>query len=115
MKPIVKLTEKPIQQPKVTSKVPISESSKIHDNNTPIPDYTIPQTSSGNDSSSSSRMVKRKSIQAISREIPRYPDPIYRPHFKLVETPIQEVPRNLSDFDPEINMNFEEICHFKRV
>ena len=53
-------------------------------------------------------MVKRKTIQDISREIPRYPDPIYRPPPKPTEIPIQSVPRNLSDLEPEINMDFEE-------
>ena len=41
-KPIAKLSEKPIEQPKVTSKVPIPESSSICDKIIPIPDYAIP-------------------------------------------------------------------------
>ena len=49
----------------------------MHDKIIPIPDYPIPQTRSGDDSSS--RMVKRKVMQDITREIPKYPDPIYRP------------------------------------
>ena len=57
---------------------------------------------------SSSRMVKRKTIQDISREIPMYPDPIYRPPPKPSEIPLQEVPRNLSDLDTDINMYFKE-------
>ena len=40
--------------------------------------------------------------------IPMYPDPIYRPPPKPTEIPIQEVPRNLSDLDQEINTDFEE-------
>ena len=57
-KPIVKVSEKPIEQPKVTSKIPIPESSSIHDEIIPIPDHAIPQTRSGDDSSF--RMVKIK-------------------------------------------------------
>ena len=41
--PIVKLSEKPAEQPKVTSVVPNPESSRIHDKITSIPDYAIPQ------------------------------------------------------------------------
>ena len=75
-KPIVKLSEKPVEQPKVTSKVQIPEGLPIHDKIIPTPYYAIPQTRSGDDSSS--RMVKRKTTPYISWEIPRYPDPIYR-------------------------------------
>ena len=49
----------------------------MHDKIIPIPDYAIPQTRSGDNSSS--KLVKRKIIQDISREISMYPDPIYRP------------------------------------
>ena len=63
--------------------------------------------------SSGSRKVKRKTIQDISREIPMYPDPIYRPPPKPAEIPIPEVPRNLLDFDPEISMDFEENSPFQ--
>ena len=50
-KPTVKLTEKPIphtqnmEHPKITLKVPIPESSSIHDKIIPKPDYAIPPTS----------------------------------------------------------------------
>ena len=40
--------------------------------------------------------------------MPMYPDPINRPPHKLTEIAMQEVPRCLSDFDPEINTDFEE-------
>ena len=72
-KPIVELTEKQIphieniEQPKLTLKVPIPESSRIHDKITYISDLAIPQTKSRDDSKF--RMVKRKIIQDISREI----------------------------------------------
>ena len=60
-KPIVKLTEKSIEQPNINANIPIPESSRMHDKITPTPDIVIPQTRSGNDSSS--RKVKRKTIQ----------------------------------------------------
>ena len=42
-----------------------------------------------------------------------HPDPIYRSHPKPTEIPTQEVPGNLSDFDPEINTDFKENSHFQ--
>ena len=110
-KPIVKLTEKPIEQPNVISKVPTPESSRIHDKIIPIPDYTIPQTRSDDDSSS--RMVKRKTRQDISREILMYPYPTYRPTPKPVEVPIPDIPGSISDFDQEIYTDFEENSPFQ--
>ena len=89
-RPIIQFKEKPISQqpqtlaqPKITSKVPVPESSRIHDKIIPVPDYVIPQTRSGDDSKS--RMVKRKTIQDISGGIPTYPDIIYRPPPKPTE------------------------------
>ena len=64
-KPITQLKQKPISQqpenlvqPKITLKVPVPEISQIHDKIIPVPDYIIPQTRSGDDSSS--RMVEGK-------------------------------------------------------
>ena len=91
-KPIVKSLVKPIEQLKVISKVPVPESSRMHDKIIPIPDYAIPYASSGDDLSS--RMVKRKSIQDVSREIPIHPDPTYRPPPKPIKLPISKVPRS---------------------
>ena len=105
-RPIVKLTEKPIEQPKVTLKVLIPESSRMHDKIIAIPDYTIPQTRSGDD------LDSRKTIQDISRESLWYLDKIYRPP-KPPEIPIKEIPRKLSDLDPEINTGFEENSPFQ--
>ena len=53
-------------------------------------------------------MVERKTIQDISREIPIYHDPVYRPPHKPVKTPLPEIPGCLSEIDPELNMDFEE-------
>ena len=110
-RPVVKEMEKTWEQPKVISKVPIPEISTICDKI--IPDYAIPHLSSGDNSSS--KMVKSKTIQDVSRKIPTYPDLVYRPLPKPVKLPISEVPRSISDFDPEINMDFKTIHHFKRV
>ena len=52
-------------------------------------------------------------MQDISRELPKYPDPIYRPPPKPTEIPIQDVPRNLSVLYPEINMDFRENSPFQ--
>ena len=106
-KPFVKLTEKTIphiqnmEQPKVAVKVPIPERSSKHGKIILTPDYTIPQTSSRDDLVS--RMIKRKTIQDLNREIPIYPDLIYRSSPKPTEIPLQEVPRNLSYLYMDIN------------
>ena len=57
---------------------------------------------------SPSRIVQRKTIHDISREIPTYQDPIYRPPPKPIEIPLQEIPRKITDSDMEIKMDFEE-------
>ena len=53
-------------------------------------------------------MVKRGIIQDVSRLIPIYPDPTYRPSPKPAKLSIPEVPRSLFDSDPEINTNFKK-------
>ena len=67
--PIVQLKEKTISQqpqnvvqPKMTVKVPVPDSSRIH-KFIPVPDYIIPQARSRDDTSS--RMIKRKTIQIL--------------------------------------------------
>ena len=42
-----------------------------------------------------------------------YPDPIYRSPPKPTETPIPDIPRNLSDFDQEIKTDFRENSPFQ--
>ena len=44
----------------------------------------------------------------MNRESPIYPNSIYRPPSKLVEIPLQDIPRNLSDLDMDINTDFKE-------
>ena len=58
-KPIVQVMEKPVIQPKV----PVPKTSRICDKI--VPDYAIHHISYGDDSSS--RMIKRKTIQDVSR------------------------------------------------
>ena len=99
-KPIAQVMENPVLQPKV----PVPETSRICDKI--VPECAIPHISSGDDSSY--RMVKRKTIQDVSREIPIYPDPVYRPPPKPIKSPMSDVPRSLSDFDQEINTDFEK-------
>ena len=114
--PIIQLTEKnnltkisKYNATKTTLKVPVPDSSQIHDKFIPVPDYIIPITRSRDDSNS--RMVKRKTIQDISWDIPTYSDPIYRPPPEPIEMPLQEIPRKLMDLD----MDFKENSHFKNV
>ena len=47
-------------------------------------------------------------LQDVGREIPIYPDPVYKPPPKPVKTHIPEIPGSLSDIDPEQNMDFED-------
>ena len=93
-------------QPKTASKVSVPESSKLHNKFIPVPNYIIPQTRSG--VHSNSRTIKRKTIQDISREIPAYTYPIYRPPPKPAEIPLQEIPGKLMDLDTDINTDFKE-------
>ena len=73
-KPIAQVVEKLVEQPKL----PVSKISRRCDKI--VLDYAIPHISSGDDSSS--RMIKRKTIQGVIREIPIYSDPSYRPLLK---------------------------------
>ena len=112
-RPIIQLKEKSVSQqpqnlakPKIALKVPYQNVLKFMINLSEKPDFVIPQTRSRDDSSS--RMVKRETIQDISREIPMYPDPIYRHPPKPTEIPLQEIPRKLMDLGKDINTVFEE-------
>ena len=85
---------------KTTSNVSFPDS-RGHDKFTPIP-----QTRSAEDSNT--KMINRENIWNISRDIPPYQDPIYRPPSKLVEIPLQETPWKLTDLDTDINTDFKE-------
>ena len=104
-RPVVEEMEKPVEQ----SKFPVLENASICDKI--LPDYKIPHVWSGDDLSS--KMVNRKTIQDVSREIPIYPNPVYRPPPKLIKLPMSEVPGSLFDLDPEIDMDFEENLPFQ--
>ena len=52
-------------------------------------------------------------MQDNSREIPAYPDPIYRPSPKLTEILLQEIPTKLIDFNTDINMAFKETSPYQ--
>ena len=51
---------------------------------------------------------KMKTLPDISREIPRYPDPICRPPPKPIENPYKKILEIFMDFNPEIHKNFKE-------
>ena len=63
--------EKPVEQ----LKAPIPETSRTHDTIVPIPDFAIPHI--GSRDGSGSRIVNRKPIQDVNRELPTYPNPTY--------------------------------------
>ena len=76
-----------------------------------IPNFTIPPVQSkGN---SGTNMIDRKTIQDIAKEVPIYPDPVYRPPPKAEKLPVPEIPRSLLDIDPELNMDFENNSPFQ--
>ena len=87
------------------------KTPKIQHKVVPIPYYAILHIRSKDDSGT--RMVERKAIQDVSREILIYPDPVYRPPPKPVKLPIPKIPRSLSDIDPELNSDFEENSTFQ--
>ena len=102
-----------MEQSKVALKVPTSESSSIQVKITPVPDYAIPQKISGDDPRS--RMVKRKLIQDVSREIPRYPDPFYRPLLNQQKYPYKKFPETYWILTQKLIWTSKKIHHFKRV
>ena len=93
-------------------KVPVPDSSQIHDKFIPVPTYIIPQTRSRDDSNS--RTNNRNMIQNISREFPPYTDPIYRPPPKPTEITLQEILRKLMDLDTDIDMDFKENSPYEK-
>ena len=58
-------------------------------------------------------MIDRRTIQDVSKEIPIYPNPVYRPSPKPVKTSISKVPGSLLDIDSEVNTDFEENSPFQ--
>ena len=64
---------------------------------------------------SGTKMTDRKKIQDVAREIPIYPDPVYRPPPKPVKTSVPKIPGSLLDIDPELNADFEDNSPFQEV
>ena len=61
----------------------------------------------------STKVIDRKMIQDVAREIPIFTDPTYRPSPKPVKTPVPIIPRSLLDIDPELNTDFEDNAPFQ--
>ena len=94
--------EKPLKIPNIP---------KAQDKVMTIPNFTIlPIQKKGH---TSTKMVDRKKIQDVAREITIYTDPVYRPLLKTVKTSVPKIPGNLSDIDPELNMDFEDNFPFQ--
>ena len=96
------MVEKPLQ---------IANIPKTQDKVMTIPNFAIPPLQSKGDSGT--KMIDRKTIQDVAREIPVYPDPVYRPPPKPVKTSVPKICRSLSDIDPELNMDFEDNSPFQ--
>ena len=58
-------------------------------------------------------MINRRMMQKISKDIPFYPNPTYRPPPKPVRIPMSEVPENI-DINPERNTEFDENFAFQQ-
>ena len=54
------------------------------------------------------KVIDRRMIQDTNRKIPCYPDPVYSPPPKPVNTPAPKIPRNIYDIDPELSMDFQD-------
>ena len=79
---------------------------RIQHNIIPIPNFAIPHIQSRDDSDT--QRVGRRAIHDVGREIPIYPDPVYRPPPKPVKTPIPVIPGGLLDIGPELSTDFED-------
>ena len=73
---IKSLTSKPLTQviEKPPSKVLLPNTSKVPDRAMPIPNYTTSQVKPKGHTTT--KMIDRKTIQDVDREIPIYPDPV---------------------------------------
>ena len=76
-----------------------------------MPNYTILQVKPKGDMST--KMIDRKTMLDVGKEIPIYPDPVYRPTPKPVKTSISDVPGSLSDIHLELNTDFEDNSPFQ--
>ena len=76
-----------------------------------IPNSAISPLQSKGDSGI--KMIDRKMIHDVAREIPIYPDWVYRPPPKLFKTSVHNITGSLLDIDPELNMTFEDNSLFQ--
>ena len=74
-----------------------------------MPNFATPVQSI---STLSMETINRKMMQRTSKDIPFYPDPMYRPPLKSVRIPMSEVSENI-DIDPELNTEFKENSPFQ--
>ena len=58
------------------------------------------------------KVIDRRKIQVINREIPFYPDPVCRPTPKQVKKPVPKIPGSISDIDPKLNVDFKDNSPF---
>ena len=84
----------------------IPEVSKIEKKVISHPDFTTPVQAIN---SSSAEAINRKTM---IKDIPFYPDPIYRPLPKPIKIPRSEGLENI-DISPEINIDLEENSPFQ--
>ena len=87
-----------IAQPKIVSDVSLPERSRAQDKF-----ISVSWVRFGEDFKS--RIINRKSIQNISKEIPPYTDSYYRPPPRPPGIPLQTFLRTLTDLDADINMD----------
>ena len=104
-KPLMQVTEKP------PLKVILPNTSKIQDRAIPIPNYAIPHVKPKGDIST--KMIDRKTIQDVCREIPSIQIQFIDPHQNQL-TCILEIPGSLSDIDPELNTDSEDSSPFQQ-
>ena len=95
--PIVQSVKQPLKMP---------NDSKMPNTLTKAPNFTTPVQLKHD---SSTKMIDRKIIQDTNKEIPFYPDPVYRSPPKPVRMPIPQIPGSILDIDSELNTDFEEI------
>ena len=89
----------------------LPNTSNIQDIAVPIPYFATLQVKPKDDTST--KIIDRKTIQDVGREILIYPDPVYRPPPKPVKTSIPNIPRSISDIDPELAIDFKDNSPFQ--
>ena len=88
---------------KPTAKIP--EIPKIWKQVINIQNIATPVQSISNPST---KVINRRTMQKISKDIPFYQESLYRLPPKPVKIPMPGIPRNM-DINPKLNTNFEEI------